>query len=149
MQRFHGALGAEVAASGAKIKIVQMPDDRWPRIVQHPLNHACGLILVAAVGLIHRPHTFICLKLRLEREIFCAVCLAIARIQSVGEYVNIFERATTRVIVPEIVNWPEMVFRQHCAHALDRWNRDRKSTRLNSSHLVISYAVFCLKKKIK
>src|SRR5256885_5044348 len=39
----------------------------------------------------------------------------------------------------------------------DRWDaveaelkatlRDRKSTRLNSSHLVISYAVFCLKKK--
>src|SRR5205807_8844034 len=27
--------------------------------------------------------------------------------------------------------------------------RDRKSTRLNSSHLVISYAVFCLKKKIQ
>src|SRR5205807_4073676 len=30
---------------------------------------------------------------------------------------------------------------------LDR--EDRKSTRLNSSHLVISYAVFCLKKKIR
>src|SRR5256885_16705362 len=28
-------------------------------------------------------------------------------------------------------------------------NVDRKSTRLNSSHLVISYAVFCLKKKKK
>ena len=27
--------------------------------------------------------------------------------------------------------------------------RDRKSTRLNSSHTVISYAVFCLKKKSK
>src|ERR1039457_7404576 len=27
------------------------------------------------------------------------------------------------------------------------FRRDRKSTRLNSSHLVISYAVFCLKKK--
>src|SRR2546430_9284851 len=27
--------------------------------------------------------------------------------------------------------------------------RDRKSTRLNSSHIAISYAVFCLKKKIK
>src|SRR5690349_7425453 len=27
--------------------------------------------------------------------------------------------------------------------------RDRKSTRLNSSHVEISYAVFCLKKKIK
>src|SRR5256885_10832595 len=31
---------------------------------------------------------------------------------------------------------------------VERANRlDRKSTRLNSSHLVISYAVFCLKKK--
>src|SRR2546426_7740380 len=28
-----------------------------------------------------------------------------------------------------------------------RLEEDRKSTRLNSSHLVISYAVFCLKKK--
>src|SRR5436190_23605226 len=28
-------------------------------------------------------------------------------------------------------------------------SRDRKSTRLNSSHTVISYAVFCLKKKKK
>src|SRR5690606_40440087 len=28
-------------------------------------------------------------------------------------------------------------------------NKDRKSTRLNSSHVKISYAVFCLKKKIK
>src|SRR2546426_6141156 len=32
---------------------------------------------------------------------------------------------------------------------LDADRRDRKSTRLNSSHLVISYAVFCLKKKKK
>src|SRR5438034_2780063 len=32
---------------------------------------------------------------------------------------------------------------------LYRVSRDRKSTRLNSSHTVISYAVFCLKKKKK
>src|SRR5437870_10246249 len=30
-----------------------------------------------------------------------------------------------------------------------RSSRDRKSTRLNSSHVAISYAVFCLKKKKK
>src|SRR5258708_21193150 len=29
------------------------------------------------------------------------------------------------------------------------WSLDRKSTRLNSSHQIISYAVFCLKKKKK
>src|SRR5256885_281380 len=33
------------------------------------------------------------------------------------------------------------------AHHLAAERQDRKSTRLNSSHLVISYAVFCLKKK--
>src|SRR2546426_8434309 len=32
-------------------------------------------------------------------------------------------------------------------HGGGRRQLDRKSTRLNSSHLVISYAVFCLKKK--
>src|SRR3712207_8203091 len=32
-------------------------------------------------------------------------------------------------------------------HAVHRVARDRKSTRLNSSHANISYAVFCLKKK--
>src|SRR5438132_5524121 len=32
-------------------------------------------------------------------------------------------------------------------HERRRQCRDRKSTRLNSSHTVISYAVFCLKKK--
>src|SRR2546430_7065042 len=30
-----------------------------------------------------------------------------------------------------------------------RWTLDRKSTRLNSSHSQISYAVFCLKKKTR
>src|SRR5262245_64548531 len=41
-----------------------------------------------------------------------------------------------------------------CTRAWASWHvartmRDRKSTRLNSSHLGISYAVFCLKKKKK
>src|SRR5256885_4977058 len=42
-------------------------------------------------------------------------------------------------------SWSEAALRGAAQHpqALDR-----KSTRLNSSHLVISYAVFCLKKKI-
>src|SRR5438477_5936096 len=35
------------------------------------------------------------------------------------------------------------------ALAMEAVGRDRKSTRLNSSHMSISYAVFCLKKKKK
>src|SRR5258708_24695147 len=38
-------------------------------------------------------------------------------------------------------------FRQREALPRARSNPDRKSTRLNSSHQIISYAVFCLKKK--
>src|SRR2546426_3728173 len=48
------------------------------------------------------------------------------------------------------------IVRELCGNAFqktpvttERRARDRKSTRLNSSHLVISYAVFCLKKKKK
>src|SRR5947207_15705668 len=37
----------------------------------------------------------------------------------------------------------------HVLVTLGFYKRDRKSTRLNSSHTVISYAVFCLKKKKK
>src|SRR5438034_8764109 len=77
--------------------------------------------------------------------------------------------AAERLIVPHgqtssLVSLPP--FAEHgcggAAHRLDRWisnagsqnssgriryPTDRKSTRLNSSHTVISYAVFCLKKK--
>src|SRR3712207_8455463 len=43
---------------------------------------------------------------------------------------------------------PQPVRETKCRSAGDVW-KDRKSTRLNSSHANISYAVFCLKKKIK
>src|SRR2546430_13649955 len=55
-------------------------------------------------------------------------------------------REMTRVLlVPDLPleRWPSM---DRYAHRL---YEDRKSTRLNSSHSQISYAVFCLKKKTK
>src|SRR5207253_6664696 len=45
----------------------------------------------------------------------------------------------------ETVN--DVVLRLTVPRALRLNRRDRKSTRLNSSHVAISYAVFCLKKK--
>src|SRR5260221_8643450 len=51
---------------------------------------------------------------------------------------------------------PDLAYPRLCRHrpthghrvgGARRRSRDRKSTRLNSSHTVISYAVFCLKKK--
>src|SRR5256885_11940985 len=40
-----------------------------------------------------------------------------------------------------------LLWRSRLSGGARRRDADRKSTRLNSSHLVISYAVFCLKKK--
>src|SRR5438105_1691024 len=45
--------------------------------------------------------------------------------------------------------WPLMVLRSDTMYTIVSLRRDRKSTRLNSSHEWISYAVFCLKKKKK
>src|SRR2546429_6233115 len=57
------------------------------------------------------------------------------------------ESAHLRMIHPE-----KFLRRRHCRNApgveqYDARSQDRKSTRLNSSHGYISYAVFCLKKK--
>src|SRR3712207_8358372 len=43
----------------------------------------------------------------------------------------------------------EVESESHCFIVEIKTNIDRKSTRLNSSHANISYAVFCLKKKYK
>src|SRR5256885_13228007 len=48
-------------------------------------------------------------------------------------------------VMAEVIDHGEAEHR--AVGAVDEERGDRKSTRLNSSHLVISYAVFCLKKK--
>src|SRR5256885_7863301 len=59
-------------------------------------------------------------------------------------------KARLEARVPQLA---KVVFHSKLGSQLERMQRikllagDRKSTRLNSSHLVISYAVFCLKKK--
>src|SRR5690606_39708734 len=51
---------------------------------------------------------------------------------------------------PDVLNRERLIHPQHLPVALARRAEigiDRKSTRLNSSHVKISYAVFCLKEK--
>src|SRR5690606_40273630 len=51
----------------------------------------------------------------------------------------------TRMAFPSSFSWLKACL----TSAFGSFIKDRKSTRLNSSHVKISYAVFCLKKKIK
>ena len=62
------------------------------------------------------------------------------------------EKPQLSVYNPRMLNPTEIrpILKQWVAKAMPHEENDvldRKSTRLNSSHLVISYAVFCLKKK--
>src|SRR5690625_6355788 len=58
-------------------------------------------------------------------------CLLIARISA--DLSHFHTRNTASISMSIVIKTPEEI--------------DRKSTRLNSSHVAISYAVFCLKKK--
>src|SRR5436305_10822446 len=62
-------------------------------------------------------------------------------------------RTSTRTAAPaapRVMTCPRRRARRGGRARHDAWGRrDRKSTRLNSSHVRISYAVFCLKKKKK
>src|SRR5256885_3276299 len=63
--------------------------------------------------------------------------------------VNAYQLAILLVLLP-LSSLGEVVgYRRVSQAGLAVFTLDRKSTRLNSSHLVISYAVFCLKKKNK
>src|SRR5438105_11883618 len=57
-----------------------------------------------------------------------------------------FTKQTFRATHCNVIFWAE---RKNASHQLAACRTDRKSTRLNSSHEWISYAVFCLKKKKK
>src|SRR5699024_11416832 len=67
------------------------------------------------------------------------------------------EHYTTKVEFEPAGDWPlavwlgspstEKYLQMIAAPLLSEFKRDRKSTRLNSSHVSIAYAVFCLKKK--
>src|SRR5256885_5627787 len=64
-------------------------------------------------------------------------------------YTTLFRSVSARVVTDKAMSPAQA---QNFDHSSVRISgvaaaRDRKSTRLNSSHLVISYAVFCLKKK--
>src|SRR5215211_8972191 len=70
------------------------------------------------------------------------------------------DTATTEIYTLSLHDALPITSGRNAAHFSESWlmsslarsgslPRDRKSTRLNSSHTVISYAVFCLKKKKK
>src|SRR3989454_1005911 len=82
-----------------------------------------------------------------DREIVMTRVITISRSEGVVSF-NVAARFIGELLV--LVTWssaPRAARRGVGSSVPTAGGRDRKSTRLNSSHLVISYAVFCLKKK--
>src|SRR5438552_12400923 len=69
--------------------------------------------------------------------------------------VSLINESQIRIILLDIegtttpVDFVYQTLFPYATRMLESFLRDRKSTRLNSSHQIISYAVFCLKKKRK
>src|SRR2546426_3186804 len=94
-----------------------------------------------------------------HRQVDCFIAASEAiRQMLVGDVVPVYQTVTVHegidvdhVVAAPPVNVHETFWLPHDAPVVGNVDgrRDRKSTRLNSSHLVISYAVFCLKKKKK
>src|SRR2546429_7260209 len=64
-------------------------------------------------------------------------------------YTTLFRSDAIAITVATPITTPRMVSAERSLLARSCSSADRKSTRLNSSHGYISYAVFCLKKKKK
>src|SRR5256885_12949705 len=96
-----------------------------------PFEDTARPVLVVAIGALHQPLVYAMAK----RHIELSSLLQVAGIAKLGLRLD-------QHVFPGL----RMVHRVAggAANVIDR-----KSTRLNSSHLVISYAVFCLKKKNK
>src|SRR5262245_65976076 len=89
---------------------------------------------------------FLCLRLHLLFFFFNATATTEIYTLSLHDALPITE---PKQVEAHLVTGDDLVVAERAPRPLSVFLRDRKSTRLNSSHLGISYAVFCLKKKKK
>src|SRR2546422_6687765 len=87
----------------------------------------------------------------LFRSVLCGVWPLAVRAQQRDTTVHPADSLKVYTLPPAVVSVtranPPINRIPQAVHLVDRIEIDRKSTRLNSSHGYISYAVFCLKKK--
>src|SRR5205807_10347122 len=109
------------------------------------------LICMTALSLVHLPYTpfFLLLLLRRRRSTLFPYTTLFRSLQTSADAIYCARHVGLKAGLP--IEVPAVTVNRLCGSgtSIGRPALDRKSTRLNSSHLVISYAVFCLKKKKK
>ena len=86
-----------------------------------------------------------------EKEISKRTLAALLKVQQMGVRIVLASGRPTYGLMPlamklELGNYGGFILSYNGGQIINAQNGDRKSTRLNSSHMSISYAVFCLKK---
>src|SRR6266481_1980379 len=92
MDRLTSLFRAEVSTCRHKVVIVKMPDQRGPRVVQHPLNHTRGGVFVPRIGFEHGALALVGRCLRFALVIFERRRLAVAPVQTVGKDIDGLDR---------------------------------------------------------
>ena len=105
-----GFFGAEVAAGGNHVVVVEMPDERGPGIIEHPLDDAGGGVFISGVGLEHGALAVVGDGLGFALEVVERSGGAVAAIEAVGENVDGGEAFLAGVVIPDVVDGPEMIF---------------------------------------
>src|ERR1039457_3587653 len=112
----------------------------------------CALVLLASLAggwlflAVPLPHT----RLQIAVSFVAGLMLGIARLHflpDAEEQLHSLDQTVHWLLGGFLTMFFVQRFFHFHHHDLPEGDPDRKSTRLNSSHLVISYAVFCLKKK--
>src|SRR3989442_3195318 len=75
------------------------------------------------------------------------LCIVVDVIRASTSLVTLVDRGASRVFIAGDIDSARAAAPRAGAVLVGEQDGDRKSTRLNSSHVRISYAVFCLKKK--
>src|SRR5690554_7489778 len=78
----------------------------------------------------------------------CETCSGFGKVMGV-DFKKVIPNARLTLREGAIACLETPAYRKERAELFEACREDRKSTRLNSSHVRISYAVFCLKKKTK
>src|SRR5258707_4975315 len=100
MHRLTGLLGAVIPTCGNEIVIVEMPDQRGPAIVEHPLNHASGRVFIPSIGLEHRTLAIVGHGLRFTLVVIERRGISIASAQAIVENIDSPEALAPPRLIP-------------------------------------------------
>src|SRR2546422_7422213 len=117
-----GFFRPEISACRHKVVVVEMPDERRPSVVQHPLNHARGGVFVPRISFEHGALAVVSHGLRLALVIIEGRRLSVAPGQTIIKNVDCGEALAARVIIPNFIDGPEMLFGDESLQRLPSWN---------------------------